>query len=216
MRLILLGAPGAGKGTQAGIISHRCGIPVIATGTILRAAVKEGTELGKAAQEIIAKGELVPDAIIINLVKERLQSDDCANGYILDGMPRTGPQAEALAAQGVEIDYALSLELPDEILKERIVGRRTCNDCSSTFHVSYNPPETEGICDHCGGKLEQRQDDLPETVSKRLALFHETTEPLKDYYAKQGKLVVVNSQQELSDTTRLVFEALGIADASGQ
>lgn len=211
MRLILLGAPGTGKGTQAAIVGERLGIPTIATGNILRAAVKAGTELGLAAKEIMESGGLVPDDIIIGIIRERLGEADCANGYILDGMPRTIPQAEALEQNGVEIDLALSFELPDERIKDRISGRRTCVDCSSTFHVTSNPPKADGVCDHCGGTLIQREDDLPETVDHRLQVYHESTEPLKGFYAERGKLRIIESQVKLADTTRLVKEALGIA-----
>lgn len=215
MKLILLGAPGSGKGTQAGIISKTVGIPVISTGAILRAAVKAGTELGRAAKEIIDQGGLVSDDIVIGLVRERLAQSDCEKGYILDGVPRTIPQAEALEEQGVKIDYALTLEISDEVIKERVVGRRICNDCGGSFHVSDNPPKKDGICDDCGGKLIQRKDDMPETVENRLELFHKETAPLERFYGDRGKLLRVQSQEKLSDTTRLVMTALGVKDAEG-
>lgn len=210
MKLILLGAPGAGKGTQAEILSNKCNIPTISTGNILRAAMKNGTPIGLKAKEYVESGKLVPDDVIIGIVKERLAEDDCKNGYILDGMPRTIPQAEALEEAGIEIDCALSIELADEKIIERMSGRRTCKDCSTTFHMVYNPPKVDGRCDNCGGELTIRKDDKPETVKDRLDVYHAETEPLKEFYAKRGKLKTVDSQEELDATTALVFQALGL------
>lgn len=210
MRIILFGPPGAGKGTQAAILCKRLGIPSIATGNILRAAVKEGTELGLAAKSIIDSGQLVSDDIIIALVKERVAQKDCERGYILDGMPRTLPQAEALDKNGIGIDVVLSIELSDETIKERMTGRRTCPECGASYHTRANPPEKDDICDSCGAGLVQRHDDLPETVASRLEVFHEQTEPLKGYYAAQGKLKTVHVQDSLAVNTRLVAETLGL------
>lgn len=210
MKLILLGAPGAGKGTQAEILSNKCNIPTISTGNILRVAMKNGTPIGLKAKEYVESGKLVPDDVIIGIVKERLAEDDCKNGYILDGMPRTIPQAEALEEAGIEIDCALSIELADEKIIERMSGRRTCKDCSTTFHMVYNPPKVDGRCDNCGGELTIRKDDKPETVKDRLDVYHAETEPLKEFYAKRGKLKTVDSQEELDATTALVFQALGL------
>ena len=210
MKLILLGAPGAGKGTQAEILSNKCNIPTISTGNILLAAMKNSTPIGLKAKEYVESGKLVPDDVIIGIVKERLAEDDCKNGYILDGMPRTIPQAEALEEAGIEIDCALSIELADEKIIERMSGRRTCKDCSTTFHMVYNPPKVDGKCDNCGGELTIRKDDKPETVKDRLEVYHAETEPLKEFYAKRGKLKTVDSQEELDATTTLVFQALGL------
>ena len=184
MRLILLGAPGAGKGTQADVLSAKLNIPTISTGNILRAAVKAGTPIGKQAESYMQAGKLVPDEVIIGIMRERLAEDDCKNGYILDGMPRTIPQAEALVAGGVEIDVALSIEIADETIVERMSGRRTCPDCGASYHIVNSPSKVEGICDKCGAALVIRADDQPETVKARLVTYHQETEPLKDFYAK--------------------------------
>lgn len=210
MRIIVFGPPGAGKGTQAAILCEKLQIPSIATGNILRAAVKEGTELGLAAKEIMDRGGLVSDEIIIGMVRERVAKEDCEKGYILDGMPRTLPQAEALDKNGIGIDVVLSIELADEAIKERMTGRRTCPDCGDSYHITANPPKAEDVCDKCGAGLVQRDDDQPETVESRLRVFHETTEPLKNYYAAQGKLKTVHARDSLTENTRLVAEALGI------
>lgn len=210
MKLILLGAPGAGKGTQADILSRKCNIPTISTGNILRAAMKEGTPVGLKAKEYVDNGKLVPDDVIIGIVRERLAKDDCKNGWILDGMPRTIPQAHALENCGIEIDTALSIEISDETIIERMAGRRTCKDCGATFHVVSNPPKVEGKCDNCGGELTIRKDDAPETVRQRLAVYHKETEPLKDFYAKRGKLKTVNNQPTLEQTTTEVLKVLGL------
>lgn len=210
MRLILLGAPGAGKGTQAEILSKLLNIPTISTGNILRAAMKNGTPVGLKAKEYVDSGRLVPDDVIIGIIKERLAQDDCANGYILDGVPRTIPQAEAMEDMGVAVDCALSIEIEDQVIVERMSGRRTCKDCSQTFHIISNPPKTEGVCDFCGGELTIRKDDAPETVKARLDTYHRDTEPLKDFYAKLGKLKTVENQPSIEATTAVIKEALGI------
>lgn len=207
MNLILLGAPGAGKGTQSAKISERFHIPAIATGDILRAAMKEGTELGRAAKSYVDEGKLVPDKVVIGIIKEYLQSDACSNGFILDGFPRSIPQAEALDAMGVRIDVVLSIEVPDEKIVERMSGRRVCS-CGASYHVIYNPPVNGDICDKCGQKVYIRADDAAETVKNRLATFHAQTEPLKEYYASKGILVTVEGQEEVADTTALVWKAL--------
>ena len=208
MKLILLGAPGAGKGTQAEILSRKFSIPTISTGNILRAAMKAGTPVGLRAKEYVENGRLVPDEVIIGIVKERLAKEDCKNGYILDGMPRTIPQAKALEECGVEIDNAVSIEIEDETIVERMAGRRTCHDCGASFHVVNNPPKTEGICDLCGGELTIRKDDAPETVKARLATYHSETEPLKDFYAQRGKLRSVPNQPSIEAVTASIIDAL--------
>ncbi len=210
MKLVLLGAPGAGKGTQAEILSRTLNIPTISTGNILRAAMKNGTPVGLKAKEFVESGRLVPDDVIIGIVQERLAEPDCANGYILDGMPRTIPQAEALEQCGIEVDCALSLEVTDAVIVDRMSGRRTCKDCSSTFHIVSNPPKVAGKCDFCGGELTIRKDDAPETVQARLATYHKETEPLKDFYAARGKLVSVEGQDTVAETTDVIKKALGI------
>ncbi len=210
MKLILLGAPGAGKGTQSEILSRMCNIPTISTGNILRAAVKEGTAVGVRAKEYIDQGKLVPDEVIIDIVCERLAMDDCKNGYILDGMPRTIPQAEALERHNVSIDCAISIEISDEEIIARMAGRRTCNDCGASYHVVTNPPKTEGVCNKCGGELIIRVDDAPETVKNRLATYHEQTEPLKEFYANLGRLISIDNQPTIEATTAVIVEALGL------
>ena len=207
MNLILMGAPGAGKGTQSEKISEKWGIPAISTGDILRAASKEGTELGKTAKSYIDEGKLVPDEIVIGIIKEYLTSDACKNGFILDGFPRSIPQAEALDKMGVAIDAVLSIEVPDETIVKRMSGRRVCT-CGASYHTAYKPSKTEGICDKCGAALYIRKDDAPETVQNRLTTYHTQTEPLKEYYAAKGLLITVEGQEEVADTTRLTFEAL--------
>ena len=207
MNLILMGAPGAGKGTQSEKISEKWGIPAISTGDILRAAIKAGTELGKTAKSYIDDGKLVPDEIVIGIIKEYLTSDACKNGFILDGFPRSIPQAEALDAMDVKIDAVLSIEVADEEIVKRMSGRRVCA-CGASYHVLYNPPVRDGVCDKCGAALYTRKDDAPETVIHRLDVYHKETEPLKEFYAAKGLLVTVDGQEEVADTTRLVFEAL--------
>lgn len=208
MRLILLGAPGAGKGTQADILSRLLGIPAISTGNILRAAVKEGTPVGLKAKEFIDAGKLVPDDVIVGIVKERLAKPDCERGFILDGMPRTIPQAEALEEAKIEIDAALSLNTEDKVIVERMSGRRTCLGCGATYHVVSAPPKEEGKCDKCGGELTVRKDDAPETVRSRLDVYHRETEPLLDFYAKRGKLLEVENQPTIEQTTAEIKKAL--------
>ncbi|MBO5227560.1 MAG: adenylate kinase [Lachnospiraceae bacterium] len=208
MKLILLGAPGAGKGTQAEVISEKYNIPTISTGNIIRAALKNGTEMGLKAKSYIDAGNLVPDDVVIGIIKERLAEDDCQNGYILDGFPRTIPQAEALDELGFEIDAALSIEVADEEIVKRMSGRRVCPDCGASFHTEYKKPQVEGKCNFCNADLVIRKDDEPETVLNRLGVYHEQTEPLKAYYEKLGKLLTVEGQDEVKDTTRLVLAAL--------
>ncbi len=208
MKLILLGAPGAGKGTQAEIICQKKNIPTISTGNILREALKSGTEMGLKAKSYMESGALVPDEILIGIIKDRLAADDCKNGFILDGFPRTIPQAEALDAMGVEIDAVLDIEVPDEEIVTRMSGRRVCEACGSSYHVEYKKPKVEGKCDSCGGTLVQRKDDHPDTVKERLQVYHTQTEPLKEYYSNQGRLLVVHGQDQVETTTRLVLEAL--------
>jgi adenylate kinase len=185
-------------------------IPTISTGNILRAAMKNGTPVGLQAKAYVESGKLVPDDVIIGIVNERLAEADCANGYILDGMPRTIPQAEALEQAGIDIDCALSIEIADETIIDRMSGRRTCKDCSQTFHIVSNPPKKEGICDFCGGELTIRKDDAPETVKARLATYHKETEPLKAFYESRGKLKSVDNQATIEATTEVIKAALGI------
>ena len=210
MRLILLGAPGAGKGTQAEILSKLMDVPTISTGNILRAAMKAGTEVGLKAKSYVESGKLVPDEVIIGIIQERLSQPDCAKGYILDGVPRTIPQAQTMEDMGLEVDCALSIEVEDEVIVRRMSGRRTCKDCSATFHVENNPPKVEGKCDFCGGELTIRADDAPETVKKRLETYHRETEPLKAFYAERGKLRLVENQQSIEATTEAIRSVLGI------
>ncbi len=208
MNLILLGAPGAGKGTQAEKISEHLSIPTISTGNIIREALKSGTEMGRKAQSFIESGSLVPDEVVIGIIKDRLAQDDCKNGFILDGFPRTIPQAEALDRMGIVIDRIIDIEVPDEKIARRVSGRRVCGSCGSSYHLDYKPSKEEGICDRCGGALIQRKDDQPDTVAQRLKVYHDETEPLKAYYEKSGKLVIVEGQEEVADTTRLTLLAL--------
>ena len=210
MKLILFGAPGAGKGTQAEIISEKYNIPTISTGNIIRAALKNGTEMGLKAKSYIDAGNLVPDEVVIGIIKERLAEDDCKNGFILDGFPRTIPQAEALDKMGFEIDRALSIEVDDAEIIKRMSGRRVCGKCGASYHTEFKKPEKEGICNVCGGELVIRKDDEPETVMNRLKVYHEQTEPLKDYYKSCGKLITVEGQDKVEDTTALVLKALEI------
>ena len=210
MKLILLGAPGAGKGTQAEILSKLLNIPTISTGNILRAAMKNGTPVGLKAKEYVEAGKLVPDDVIIGIIRERLAEDDCRNGYILDGVPRTIPQAEAMETLGIEVEKALSIEVDDDVIVQRMSGRRTCKVCSSTFHVVSNPPKQEGICDHCGGELSIRKDDAPETVKARLVTYHHETEPLKAFYEARGKLVTVENRPTIEETTAEIRKVLEI------
>ena len=204
MKLILLGAPGAGKGTQAEILCRKLSIPNISTGNILRAAIKNGTEVGLMAKKFIDNGQLVPDDVIIGIVRERLAESDCANGFILDGFPRTIPQAEALDRMGIIIDRVVDINVPDEVITRRVSGRRVCLDCGNTYHIETKKPLKDGVCDRCGSTLVQRKDDQPETVLERLHVYHDQTEPLRDYYANAGKLLVVDGQkgiQEIAEET---------------
>ena len=208
MKLILLGAPGAGKGTQAEKICEKYNIPAISTGNIIRAALKNGTEMGLKAKSYMEAGQLVPDEVVIGIIKERLKEDDCNNGFILDGLPRTIPQAQALVDMGIEIDKVIDIEVPDEKITARMSGRRVCAKCANSYHMLYKKPAVEGVCDACGGELIQRKDDAPETVQARLVEYHEMTEPLKGFYENLGKLRIVEGQEEVTDTTKLVFAAL--------
>ena len=208
MNLIIMGAPGAGKGTQSENISAKFNIPAISTGDILRSAIKNGTELGIQAKSFIDAGKLVPDTVVIDIIKEHLATDACKNGFILDGFPRSIPQAEALDAMGVQIDAVLSREVPDETIVTRMSGRRTCPGCGASYHVLYKPSAKADVCDKCGADLVIRADDKPETVLNRLKTFHDQTEPVKSYYAAKNKLICVVGQEEVADTTKLVFEAL--------
>ena len=210
MRLILLGAPGAGKGTQAEILSRILNVPTISTGNILRAAIRDGTPVGLKAEAFINAGKLVPDEVIIAIIKERLAEPDCANGYILDGVPRTIPQAEAMEQMGIAIDCALSIEIADDVIVQRMSGRRTCRDCSATFHVVSNPPKAEGVCDFCGGELNIRKDDAEDTVRARLETYHRDTEPLKAFYEARGVLKTVENQPSIEATTAAIKEKLGL------
>ena len=208
MKLILLGAPGAGKGTQAENISKKYNIPAISTGDMIRAAIKSGNDLGKQVQSYIEKGHLVPDEVVIAIVKDRIAQPDCANGFILDGFPRTIPQAEALDNLSVNVDFALSIEVEDERIVQRMSGRRACPGCGMTYHLEFKPSKDNKTCDGCGAELVIRKDDKPETVIERLKIYHDQTEPLKAYYNAQNKLVIVEGQEELSETTALTFKAI--------
>ena len=210
MKIIFLGAPGAGKGTQAEIVSERLGIPTISTGAIIREAIKTGTEMGLEAKKFIEQGKLVTDDVVIGIIKERLAKSDCDKGFILDGFPRTVPQAEALDEMGVKLDVVLSLEVADEAIIERMSGRRVCSACGATFHTKYNPSEKGECCDKCGAELTIRADDAADVVLSRLEVYHSTTEPLKDYYAKTGNLVLVYGAEQLEETTARTLKALGI------
>ena len=208
MKLILLGAPGAGKGTQAEILCDRLNIPTISTGNMIREAMKSGTEMGLKAKEYAENGKLVPDEVVIGIVDERLRMEDCQNGFILDGFPRTIPQAEALDRMGIAIDRVVDINVPDEVITRRVSGRRACLDCGSTYHIDTKKPNVEGICDRCGSTLVQRKDDLPETVLERLHVYHAQTEPLRDYYAAAGKLLVVDGQQGIQEIAEQTLELL--------
>lgn len=209
MNLIFLGAPGAGKGTQAEVVSEALNIPQISTGNILREAAKNGTEYGLKAKAAMDAGALVSDDIVIGILKERIAEDDCSNGFILDGFPRTVPQAEALDAMNIKIDKVIEIAVADETIKQRVSGRRVCEGCGASYHVEYKPSKVEGVCDKCGAATVIRKDDRPETVLERLAVYHEKTAPLKDYYANQGKLVTVEGQEEVAETSKLTLAAVG-------
>lgn len=210
MNLVLMGPPGAGKGTQGEILSKRLGVDTISTGVMLRTAIKEQTGIGKSVEKLINSGKLVPDDVMVELIKERLQRPDCAKGFILDGFPRTTTQAEALANSGVKIDKVLSLEVEDEVIIERLSSRRECSKCGAPYNIISNKPITEGKCDKCGADLIQRADDNPDTIKNRLNVYHEQTEPIKDYYKKMGLLVTAQGEERLEDTTNNVAKALGL------
>ncbi len=208
MKIIFLGAPGAGKGTQAEKVSERYGIPAISTGAIIREAIKTGTEMGLAAKSYTESGALVPDEVVIGIIKERLAKEDCKDGFILDGFPRTVPQSEALDTMGVTIDMVISIEVPDETIVTRMSGRRVCPNCGASYHTEFKQSKDGKTCDGCGSELTIRRDDAPEVVISRLETYHEQTEPLKAYYEKTGKLKIVVGQTEVADTTRLTFETI--------
>ena len=209
MNLILLGAPGAGKGTQAELLTKKLSIPAISTGNMLREAMANGSQLGQKVKKFMDEGSLVPDDVILDIVAERVAKSDCANGFILDGMPRTLPQAEALAEKGINIDHVISIEVDDALIEDRMTGRRVCSKCGASYHVHANPPKAEGICDQCQAQLIVRKDDTPETVRYRLNVYHQQTEVLKDYYKKQGKLRLVDGSKSIEDANREILEAIG-------
>ena len=209
MKLILLGAPGAGKGTQADILCKELDIPTISTGNILRTAIKNGTPTGMKAKAYMDEGKLVPDDVIIGIITERVAEEDCKNGYILDGVPRTIAQAEALEKAGIVFDDVVSIDISDEVIMERMSGRRVCEHCGASYHLVAVPPKQEGICDKCGGKLVQRKDDAPETVKARLEVYHKETEPLKAFYAQRGLLKSVENQATVAETSQAILHALG-------
>ena len=208
LKMIFLGAPGAGKGTQSDIVAEKYSIPTISTGVMIREAIKNNTEMGIAAKAYTEKGALVPDEVVIGIIGERLSKEDCQNGFILDGFPRTVPQAEALDKMGVEINCVVSLEVKDEKIVERMSGRRVCAKCGASYHILYNPSNDGESCDKCGEKLSIRKDDAPEVVLDRLTVYHNQTEPLKDFYGKKGVLVLVEGQEEVKDTTALTLQAI--------
>lgn len=208
MNLILLGAPGAGKGTQAELLMEKLHIPSISTGNMLREAMKNGTEVGQKAKYYMDNGLLVPDEVILDIVAERVAQSDCRNGFILDGVPRTLPQAEALEAKGVKIDHVVSIEIDDSVIEGRMTGRRVCSKCGASYHVVANPPKQEGLCDLCGGELTIRKDDAPETVRRRLEVYHEQTEVLKEFYQKLGKLRLVNGNQPIDAANEAILVAI--------
>ena len=210
MKIIFLGAPGAGKGTQADRVSARLGIPTISTGAIIRAAIKDGTQMGLEAKKFIEAGAFVSDEVVIGIVKERLNESDCDKGYILDGFPRSVPQAQALDEMGVSIDKVISLEVEDEVIIDRMSGRRVCADCGKTYHTIHLPSKQEDSCEVCGGMLKVRSDDAPDVVRSRLEVYHSTTEPLKDYYRNKGILCIVDGADSVEETTKRTLEALGI------
>lgn len=209
MNLILLGAPGAGKGTQAELLVQELGIPAISTGNMLREAMKNGTSLGMQVKSYMDNGMLVPDDVILGIVAERVAQPDCAEGFILDGVPRTLAQAEALQAKGIEIDHVISIEIDDSVIEGRMTGRRVCSKCGASYHVVANPPRTEDVCDLCGSALVIRKDDAPETVRKRLTVYHAETEVLKDFYAKLGKLRLIKGGQSIDGANRDILKAIG-------
>lgn len=208
MKIMFLGAPGAGKGTQAENVSAALGIPSISTGAIIRQAIKDATKMGLEAKSYTESGKLVPDSVVIGIIKERLAKDDCKNGFILDGFPRTVPQAQALDEMGIEMDVVISIEVADEAIVSRMSGRRVCSGCGASYHVAYNPASNGTHCDKCQTELSVRKDDQPDVVLDRLRVYHEQTEPLKEYYARKGKLKIVQGQEKLSETTKLTMEAI--------
>ena len=209
MNLILLGAPGAGKGTQAELLVKKLSIPAISTGNMLREAIANGTELGKKAKQFMDEGALVPDELILGIIGDRVAQSDCAKGFILDGVPRTLAQAEALEAKGIRIDHVVSIEVDDSVIEGRMTGRRVCGKCGASYHVVANPPKVDGVCDSCGSELVIRKDDKPETVRKRLEVYHATTEALKDFYGKLGRLCVVNGDQSIEGANEDILKAIG-------
>lgn len=209
MNFILLGAPGAGKGTQAELLVKKLSIPAISTGNMLREAIANGTELGKKAKQFMDEGALVPDELILGIIGDRVAQDDCANGFILDGVPRTLAQAEALEAKGIRIDHVVSIEVDDSVIEGRMTGRRVCGKCGASYHVVANPPKVDGVCDSCGSELVIRKDDKPETVRKRLEVYHATTEVLKDFYGKLGRLCIVNGDQSIEGANEEILKAIG-------
>ncbi|MBE6631195.1 MAG: adenylate kinase [Ruminococcaceae bacterium] len=208
VKLMFLGAPGCGKGTQSAFVAEKYGIPAISTGAIIRENIKAGTEIGKMAKDIISKGELLPDTVVLDMLLGRLEEKDCEKGYILDGFPRNIVQAEALEKAGIEIDAVVNIVADDALITERISGRRVCPKCEATYHVTDNAPKQDGICDGCGSELILRADDAPDVVLNRLRVYHEQTEPLIDFYDKKNKLINVTSQKEVEDTTKLIFDGL--------
>lgn len=208
MKLILLGAPGAGKGTQAERISERYSIPQISTGNLIRAALKSGTDIGLRAKAYIDEGHLVPDDMVLEILGQRLSDEDCSGGFILDGFPRTISQAEALDRMGIDIDAVIDIEVSDADITRRLSGRRVCGSCGATYHLEYNPPKVSGVCDKCSDALIQRTDDHPDKIAERLRVYHEQTEPLRNYYESRGKLRVVSGQESIEDTTRQTFAAI--------
>ena len=209
MNLILLGAPGAGKGTQAELLTQKLSIPAISTGNMLREAMANGSELGQQVKKIMDEGSLVPDDVILDIVAERVAKDDCNGGFILDGVPHTLAQAEALEARGIRIDHVISIEIDDSVIAGRMTGRRVCSKCGASYHLTANPPKTEGVCDLCEGLLVTRKDDAPETVNHRLAVYHAQTEVLKDFYARLGKLRLVEGNQSIEGANRDILTAIG-------
>ena len=211
MNLILLGAPGAGKGTQAEMLTQQLHIPSISTGNMLREAIANGSDLGKQVKQFMDEGSLVPDELVLSIVAERTAQPDCLNGFILDGVPRTLAQAQALDAKGVRIDHVVSIELSDDVIEGRMTGRRVCTKCGASYHIVANPPKTEGICDQCGAEVTIRKDDAPETVRHRLEVYHASTEVLKDYYRQQGKLRLVEGNQSIEGANQAILEVIGAA-----
>ena len=210
MKLTIMGPPGGGKGTQAEILSKKLSIPHISTGAIIRNAIREKTELGLVAEKYIEKGQLVPDELVIDMVSDRIKSKDCENGYILDGFPRTLPQARAMDEIGIKLECALNLIVADDVIVKRLGGRRECKACAAPYHVEFNPPQTEGVCDKCGGVLIARDDDVPETIRQRLDVYHEQTEPLIGFYKEKKLLVDVIGRDSIEETTQAVLDALGV------